>query len=77
MHNDFIRYFGDYKLGDNELCDHIQIDESKFGKRKYNRGSRRDGVWVFGMVEALRTGTVPAEGKDTMQGDSGPGICPT
>lgn len=56
MHNDFIRYFGDYKLGDNELCDHIQIDESKFGKRKYNRGSRRDGVWVFGMVEALRTG---------------------
>ncbi|EIE86081.1 hypothetical protein RO3G_10792 [Rhizopus delemar RA 99-880] len=42
MHNDFIRYIGDYKLGDNELYDHIQIDESKFGRRKYNRGSRRD-----------------------------------
>lgn len=56
MHSDFVRYFGDYKLGDDERCDHIQIDESKFGKRKYNRGSRREGVWVFGMVEALRTG---------------------
>ncbi|EIE78871.1 hypothetical protein RO3G_03795 [Rhizopus delemar RA 99-880] len=44
MHNDFIRYFGDYKLGDNELYDHIQIDESKLGKRKYKRRSRRDEV---------------------------------
>ncbi|KAG1495715.1 hypothetical protein G6F52_013001 [Rhizopus delemar] len=39
MHNDFIRYFGDYKLGDNELYDHIQIDESKFCKRRYKRRS--------------------------------------
>lgn len=29
----------------------VEIDESMFGKRKYDRGSRRDGVWVFGMVE--------------------------
>ncbi|ORY93715.1 hypothetical protein BCR43DRAFT_409515, partial [Syncephalastrum racemosum] len=29
----------------------VQIDESKFGKRKYNRGHRVDGVWVLGMVE--------------------------
>ncbi|KAG1607493.1 hypothetical protein G6F46_012262 [Rhizopus delemar] len=42
MHNNFIRYFGDFKLGDNELYDHIQIDEPKFGKRKYKRRSRRD-----------------------------------
>ncbi|KAG1609019.1 hypothetical protein G6F46_011112 [Rhizopus delemar] len=36
MHNDFIRYFGDYKLGDNELYDHIQIDESKLGKQTHH-----------------------------------------
>jgi len=26
----------------------IEIDESKFGKRKYNRGHRVEGVWVVG-----------------------------
>lgn len=30
---------------------HIEIDESKFGKRKYHRGRRVDGVWVFGGIE--------------------------
>jgi len=29
----------------------VQIDESKFGKRKYHRGRRVDGVWVFGGIE--------------------------
>ena len=29
----------------------MQIDESKFGKRKYHRGHRVDGVWVFGGYE--------------------------
>jgi len=29
----------------------VEINESKFGKRKYNRGKRVDGVWVFGDVE--------------------------
>ncbi|KAI9562474.1 hypothetical protein GHT06_009907 [Daphnia sinensis] len=29
----------------------VEIDESKFGKRKYNRGKKVDGVWVFGEVE--------------------------
>jgi len=29
----------------------VEIDESKFGKRKYNRGKRVDGKWVFGGIE--------------------------
>ena len=29
----------------------VEIDESKFGKRKYNKGKRIDGVWVVGGVE--------------------------
>lgn len=29
----------------------VEIDESKFSKRKYNRGKRVKGEWVFGGVE--------------------------
>ena len=29
----------------------VQIDESKFGKRKYHRGHRVEGQWVFGGIE--------------------------
>ncbi|GBN08085.1 hypothetical protein AVEN_273838-1 [Araneus ventricosus] len=29
----------------------VEIDESKFGKRKYNRGKRVEGKWVFGGIE--------------------------
>mmetsp|Transcript_12445 Transcript_12445/g.11279 ORF Transcript_12445/g.11279 Transcript_12445/m.11279 type:complete len:340 (-) Transcript_12445:128-1147(-) len=29
----------------------VEIDESKFGKRKYNKGKRVDGCWVFGAIE--------------------------
>ena len=29
----------------------VEIDESKLGKRKYHRGKRVDGVWVFGGID--------------------------
>ena len=29
----------------------IELDESKFGKRKFHRGHRVEGVWVFGGVK--------------------------
>jgi hypothetical protein len=29
----------------------VEEDESKFGKRKYHRGHRIEGVWVIGGVE--------------------------
>ena len=31
----------------------VQIDEAKFGKRKYNRGHRVEGNWVFGGIEYI------------------------
>ena len=30
----------------------VEIDETKIGHRKYNRGRLRDGVWVFGAIDA-------------------------
>jgi transposase-like protein len=29
----------------------IEVDEMKLGKRKFNRGKRVDGQWIFGMIE--------------------------
>ncbi|XP_017479172.1 PREDICTED: uncharacterized protein LOC108368771 [Rhagoletis zephyria] len=29
----------------------VQVDESKFGKRKYNKGRRVEGHWVLGIIE--------------------------
>ena len=33
---------------------HVEIDESKFGKRKHWRGHHVEGAWVFGGVERER-----------------------
>jgi transposase-like protein len=40
------------KIGGKDVI--VEIDESKFGKRKYNKGHKVEGVWVLGLVE--RTG---------------------
>ena len=29
----------------------VELDEAKFGKRKYNRGAYREGQWVLGAVD--------------------------
>ena len=31
----------------------VGVDESKFGKRKYHRGRKVDGCWVFGGIERV------------------------
>ena len=39
----------EHKIGDPGKT--VQIDESKFGKRKYHRGHKVEGQWVFGGIE--------------------------
>ena len=29
----------------------VEVDEAKFGKRKFNRGQIVDGSWVYGGIE--------------------------
>lgn len=45
----------------------VEIDEAKFGKRKYNRGRRVEGQWVFGGVErgTGKSFMVPVERRDS------------
>lgn len=48
----------------------VEIDEAKFGKRKYNRGRRVEGQWVFGGIERGGRGCflvpVAARNKETL-----------
>jgi hypothetical protein len=41
--------FEDWKIGGEGVI--VEIDESKFGKRKYNRGHQIEGAWVIGGIE--------------------------
>lgn len=44
----------------------VEIDEAKFGKRKYNRGRRVKGQWVFGGIDRTtrQTFLIPVESRD-------------
>ena len=43
----------------------VEIDQSKFGKRKYNRGKRADGAWVYGGICITVTSPSTAHAKNT------------
>lgn len=64
----------DVKLGgvdENENPIIVEIDESLFFKRKYNRGRLRNQLWVFGMVERgsnkSKLVIVPNRSRDTLE----------
>jgi transposase-like protein len=42
----------DNKIGGKGI--EVQLDESKFGKRKYNQGHHVEGAWIFGGVEVTK-----------------------
>ncbi|MCA9750254.1 MAG: hypothetical protein KC414_14185, partial [Romboutsia sp.] len=44
------KYYAQVRMigGDNVI---VEIDESKFGRRKYHTSYCVEGVWIFGMVE--------------------------
>ena len=44
----------------------VEIDEAKFGRRKYNRGRVIEGQWVFGGIErgSRKTFLVPVDKRD-------------
>lgn len=60
----------DFCIGGPDII--VELDESKFGKRKYHRGHRVEGVWVLGGVERTRERrvflvTVPDRSLETLE----------
>lgn len=39
----------DFRLGGDGIV--VEIDEAKFGRRKYHRGRVVEGIWVFGAIQ--------------------------
>ena len=53
------QYYIDHPAVIGEPNVEVEIDESKFGKRKYNRGRTVDGHWVFGNLQNfVRPGSI-------------------
>jgi hypothetical protein len=48
---DELAYYEHLQLGGPGVI--VEMDESKFGKRKYNMGHRVDGNWVWGCIERI------------------------
>ena len=44
----------------------VEINEAKLGKRKYNRGKRVEGQWIFGAIErdSRKSFYIPADKRD-------------
>jgi hypothetical protein len=48
---DEVNYYQGCQIGGKGII--VEIDESKFGKKKYNRGHPVEGNWVWGCVERI------------------------
>jgi hypothetical protein len=46
-----VKYYNNYQIGGKGVI--VEMDESKFGKRKYNKGHPVEGNWVWGAVERI------------------------
>lgn len=65
----FLRYFNQLASDnvDEELCTigglgvEVEIDETKSAKRKYHRGHRIEGAWIFGGIERTENRSIFAE----------------
>ena len=54
LHIETKEKFNNYLMGIDGEKIIVEIDESKFWKRKNNKGHEVDGVWVLGLVERTK-----------------------